>query len=154
MRSPNRWTAASLVPALMVGVSIVAAGITGSAIGAYFSGAPKIGHIIAFEPSPDNAIRDASRIELRRPDQPYCIFDLNVVRRLGGSLIVERQLDGDAADFRVHWAGQRTSDDAADCGGDAVLIAGRQELDRLASSAGGYIVSETPAPLFTPGMLD
>jgi hypothetical protein len=154
MRSTNRGTAALLVPALAVAVSVLAAGVTGNAIGTYFAGGPKIGHIIAFEPSAATTARDGSRLELRRPNQPYCIFDLNVVRRLGGSLVVERQLEGDVADFRVHWAGQRTSDDAADCGGDATLIAGRQELDRLASSAGGYTVSETLTPIFAPGLLD
>jgi len=116
----------------------MAAGVAGNALGHYVNGAPRVGHIIAFEPSPNGEADIATRLVVHRADHAECVLDLNTMRRSGGSLVVESQVAGEAAGFHTHWAGQRTSDDTGDCGSDAELIVRRQDLDLLGSFAGGY----------------
>ena len=66
----------------------------------------------------DRAHRRGHRLLVRRQDQFGCVLDLNVLRQSGGSLIVEIRPGNGASDFRVHWAGARTSDDPGNCGND------------------------------------
>jgi len=76
------------------------------------------------------------------------VLDLNVLRRSGGSLVVEGQVSETTGTFRVHWAGQRTSADTANCGEDAILILEKRELDILAMRAGGYGADQKRLPTF------
>jgi hypothetical protein len=99
---------------------------------------PHIGDIVAFTPSADQGFENNTRLIVHRPDQFGCVLDLNVLRHTGGSLMVESQVAETTGSFRVHWAGQRTSTDNANCGAQADLILDGQELDILALSAGGY----------------
>ena len=153
MRSTNRKTFASLLPAVAVVVSVMAAGVAGNAIGTYVSGAPQVGYMIAFEPSPAVGADKGGRLVVHRGDKSDCVLDLATLHRFGGSLVVESKVTGDTAGFRVHWAGQRTSNGSGDCGADAILIAGRQDLDLLAQSAGGYETAQTRATVFDRGLL-
>jgi hypothetical protein len=74
-----------------------------------------------------------------------------VLHRSGGSLVVESQADGGG--YHMHWAGVRTSADAADCGTDADLIVRRQVLDVLATYAGGYGADPDRMAVYILGVL-
>ncbi len=60
------------------------------------------------------------------------------LRQSGGSLIVEGQVSEAVERYEVHWAGQRTAADTGNCGKSADLILDGQQLDILATGAGGY----------------
>lgn len=147
MRTTKYKSAGGLIQAVAVAAFVLAAGVAGNVAGTYMHGAPQVGHIVAFEPTATAGSGDDTRLVVLRQDQFSCALDLNVIRRSGGSLVVETEI-GDAGNFRVHWAGVRTSNDTGDCGSDADLIVGRHELDLLASSAGGYGVGQERAPAF------
>jgi hypothetical protein len=99
---------------------------------------PHVGDIVAFAPSTALPADDGTRLIVHRQDQFGCVLDLNVLRRTGGSLVIENQLDAPPGRFAAHWAGPRTSADAADCGSQADLIVDRLDLEILSMSAGGY----------------
>ena len=136
MRTTKRKTLATLLPAVAAAASIMVAGVAGNVAGTYVNSTPRIGHIIAFAPGSD--VGANALVMTNRQGGSVCAFDLDVVHRFGGSLVVETLTPGEANGFLVHWAGQRTSEGAADCGSDAMLTIGRSDLDRLAASAGGY----------------
>jgi hypothetical protein len=115
---------------------------------------PHVGDIVAFSASTAAPFDDGTRLLVHRQDQYGCVLDLNVLRRAGGSLIVETQPDAGASGFRVHWAGARTSDDPANCGSDADLIVGRLDLDVLSLSAGGYGIGQKQATPFVTSDVD
>lgn len=54
----------------------------------------------------------------------------------GGSLVVEQRYDSQR-EYRVHWAGARTSSDANDCGSAADLLIQRTDLQLLSNAVGG-----------------
>lgn len=151
MRTTNRKTMTSLFPAVAVAGAVMGAGVAGNLIGTYLNSAPVVGHIIAFDATRSDEAEPGRRLEVQRADGTGCVLDLNMVRRFGGSLVVET-LAADSADgFRVHWAGKLTSDGAGDCGRDTNLIVGRRTLDLLASSAGGYGTGQDRAPVYALG---
>lgn len=67
-----------------------------------------------------------------------CALDPSVISASGGSLVVEARHLTPTLLYRVHWAGQRTTGDAANCGNDAELTVTRTDLQRLANAAGGF----------------
>ncbi len=109
---------------------------------------PHIGDIVSFTPTGNQPSADGTRLIVHRPSQFGCVLDLSVLRRSGGSLVVEGQVTEATGSFRVHWAGERTSVDTANCGEEADLILDGQELDILALSAGGYGTSKKHLPVF------
>ena len=151
MRRTNLRTAARLLPATAVAATVMAAGLAGNALGNYFIGTPQVGHIIAFEPIQDARVTIGIRLSAQRPGQSDCVLDLDVMRRSGGSLVVESQAIGGG--YHTHWAGARTSGDPADCGIDADLIVRRRALDVLATYAGGYGTDPDRMALYTLGVL-
>jgi hypothetical protein len=54
----------------------------------------------------------------------------------GGSLVVEER-SNDHRMYRVHWAGQRTTDGPSDCGSSADLMLSRPNLQLLINAIGG-----------------
>ena len=112
-------------------------------------GTPHVGDILAFVPSTTEPGESGTRLLVHRRNQFGCVLDLNVIRRSGGSLIVETEAGGGAGNFRVHWAGDRTSAGTENCGIDADLIVDRSDLNILALSAGGYGVAPKPMPVLT-----
>jgi hypothetical protein len=101
--------------------------------------APRIGDIISFPatktPSASTAsiTADPSGVLSRRP----CILDVEVMQRLGGSLLIEAvQLKPDRK-FQVHWSGVRTSNSSEDCGGSADLLLNNAQIAALVFAAGG-----------------
>ena len=145
MRTTKHKSIGGLIQAVAVAALVMAAGVAGNVAGTYVHSAPLVGHIVAFEASAKVGSDAATSMVVHRRDRSDCVIELNVIRRVGGSLVVETQIGGTGM-FRVHWAGPRTSNDSADCGSDADLIVGRHDLDILASSAGGYGTGQGRVP--------
>jgi hypothetical protein len=97
-----------------------------------------VGDIVSFVPSSNPPVEDGVRLIVHRRDQFGCILDLDVLRRSGGSLIVEGQVSEAVERYEVHWAGERTAADTGNCGKSADLILDGEQLDILATGAGGY----------------
>lgn len=110
---------------------------------------PRIGDIIAFTPSRQQAVDGGLRLIAQRLDQFGCILDLNILQHSGGSLVVESQVLEAKGMFRVHWAGGRTTADSGNCGEDADLILNAHEMDVLASAADAYDPLQKRDPVFT-----
>jgi hypothetical protein len=142
-----------LLPAIAALVCFVVALSAVNAIAAMAHINPHIGDIVSFAPSDgapsaDQPVEPAVRLIVHRPNQFGCILDLNVLRRSGGSVVVESQVTEAVGSFRVHWAGTRTSADNANCGTDTDLILDGQELNILAVGAGGYGAGPKHLPPF------
>ena len=152
MHKRNRKTLTSLLPAVAVAATVMAAGIGGNALGTYVNSAPQVGHIVTFVPSGGGA--GYTRVEVRRTDNSTCVLDSDVMRSFGGSLMVETRIADAQADFLVHWAGRLTSNEATDCGSDAIIKIGRHELDQLAASVGGYGAGPDRIPVLTPVLVN
>jgi hypothetical protein len=97
-----------------------------------------IGDIVSFVPAANPPVEDGVRLIVHRRDQFGCILDLDILRQSVGSLIVESQASEAVGRFQVHWAGERTAADTGNCGKSADLILDGQQLDILATGAGGY----------------
>jgi hypothetical protein len=138
MRSKNDMIVGILIPAIAgLGGTLLALTAV-HAIAAMTHMTPHIGDIVSFVRQTGEPVGDGVRLIVHRSSQVGCILDLGILRRSGGSLIVESQVTEVAGDFRVHWAGERTSADSGNCGNSADLILDRRELDILALGAGGY----------------
>jgi hypothetical protein len=133
-------------PALVAAACGLVATFAVNAIVALASAAPQVGDIVAFAPSATELSGGSTRLVAHRQGRSDCVLDLGVLRRSGGSLVVDTRLVGDAGGFRVHWAGARTSDDLRNCGGDVDLIVDHDDLDTLALAAGGYGVGRKRIP--------
>jgi hypothetical protein len=137
-----------LLPAIVILGCVLIALSAVNAIAAMAHIKPHIGDIVAFTPSTDPQDEDGTRLIVHRSTQFGCILDLSVLRRSGGSLVVESQVTEAGDSFRVHWAGERTSADNANCGRSADLVLDAQELDILALNAGGYGTGPKRLPAF------
>jgi hypothetical protein len=145
MRPINELAVRALRPAIAVtACAFLAAGL-GDKFTALARSRPSVGDILAFVPSTSMPDGDTTRLLVHRPGQFGCVLDLAVLRRSGGSMVVETEVGVDASNFRVHWAGTRTSNDNANCGGSADLIIDRRDLGILALTAGGYGVGSNTA---------
>ena len=151
MRTSNNRTARALGPAIVAAASVLATAVALNVIVGLAYITPHVGDIVAFRPT-QTAPFEAARLIVHRPDQLGCVLDLNVLRRSGGSLVIETQTDTPGRTFRVHWAGPRTSDEPSNCGKEADLVVDRLDLDILSMSAGGYGVSPKPTP-FIPAAI-
>jgi len=104
---------------------------------------PKIGDMVVFKPNTQDADTwqmqvPASRISPVGDIYDSCSLDPNVIAAKGGSLVVEARQEAPILQYRVRWAGERTSAGGADCGRDALLSVSRTDLQRLANAAGGF----------------
>jgi hypothetical protein len=108
---------------------------------------PTVGDIIAFDTRRDAPLENNARLLVHRPDQYACVLDLNTIRQSGGSLVVEARMPGESRAFQLHWAGDRTSSDTADCGRMADLIVDHRDMDAIAMAAGGYGVGRKTSTL-------
>jgi hypothetical protein len=111
-----------------------------------FRAAPAVGDMLVFGKVPTTDADDI-RLLVHRRDRFGCVLDLNVLRHSGGSLIIEATTEAGADDFRVHWAGQRTSGDTGNCGGEADLLVDHRDLEMLALAAGGFEAGARRAPI-------
>jgi hypothetical protein len=130
---------------------LVVAGAT-SLISALATSGPRVGDIITFDLSADaaTAVPDAAdqdvRLVVDRLNRPACILDLDTITHRGGSMVLEARIPGVTRAFFLHWAGERTSSDADNCGNTADLVVDRRDIDILALTAGGYGVGEKMRP--------
>ncbi len=110
---------------------------------------PRVGDIITFDPSlaPDSAASENVRLSAARENKASCVLDLDTITHRGGSMVLEARVPGVSRAFFLHWAGERTSSDAGDCGRNADLVVDRRDIDILALTAGGYGVDPKTHPL-------
>lgn len=140
----NRKTFSAFGPALLATISVSIAALAFDMVVNLARPVPNVGDIVAFPASMIGPPQEVTRLPVHKPDQFRCVLDLDVLHHSGGSLIVETRLNTDADDYRVHWAGVRTSDDPENCGNDADLILDRLDLEMLASAAGGFGTGPRP----------
>ncbi|MFZ0016841.1 MAG: hypothetical protein WAL10_05845, partial [Acetobacteraceae bacterium] len=102
---------------------------------------PKVGDIVSFDPL-DPISRDmharlaAMPVNERRG--VACVLDVRTMHANGGSVIVESREPRPSFGYRVHWAGKHSSNDGADCGASADLLVNLDDIELLATAAGGY----------------
>jgi hypothetical protein len=137
VRTINTKLIRVLVPAAAAASGVLAGAIMWNVIVTLAHPAPQVGDIVAFIPSAATPADDGTRLIVHRQDQS------------GGSLLIENQTAASPPSFNAHWAGARTSADAADCGPQADLIVDRLDLAILSFSAGGY--ATTPRRAFARG---
>jgi hypothetical protein len=101
---------------------------------------PDVGAIVVFRPSAQS--KDMWRITASVDDTAgaalSCTLSPTAMAVGGGSLVVEARRMSSPPIYRVHWAGQSTSDDSGNCGRQADLVLSRSDLQKLANTAGGY----------------
>lgn len=141
-------TARILLPMIVGAACMIVALTAVNAITDMAQKPQRIGDIIAFSASTDQPNGDLARLVVHRPGQFGCALDLGTLHQSGGSLVVEGQSMEAAGSFRVHWAGERTSSGANNCGDHADLILDGRELDVIALSAGGYGAGQKRLPIF------
>lgn len=153
MRTKTPSMARTLLPvAVGAGCMIVLLCIV-NGIAATTKTAPASGDIVSFQPTSVMPAGNDVRIAVRRAGgQPDCMLDLGTLRHTGGSLVVESEVTPAADAFQVQWAGERTTTDADDCGGNATLILRARDLNMLALSAGGYGIAEKRLPISAIGL--
>jgi hypothetical protein len=100
---------------------------------------PQVGDIIAFPASARPSVSTASMTvsPAASASQSTCVLDVEVIHRLGGSLVIEAVHARPDHHFQVHWAGVRTSHDRDSCGDSADLLLNRSQVAALIFAAGG-----------------
>ncbi|HUB12488.1 MAG TPA: hypothetical protein VMB34_11055 [Acetobacteraceae bacterium] len=101
---------------------------------------PAVGDIVQFQPQSRTPVDVTTQINATRVGGAACMLDVDILHRIGGSLVVEERLPGapDTPRYRVHWAGQRSANGTRNCGGQADLMLDESNLDVLAMAAGGW----------------
>jgi hypothetical protein len=130
-----------LLPAALLAVVVALAGLAGAVKIARtaVNFGPAVGDIVQFDPKGYLPLDIHTKVEATRADTSACVLDLESIHRHGGSLIVEQRYPANGtARYRVHWAGEQSAEDAANCGGDADLMLDDSNLDLLAMAAGGW----------------
>jgi hypothetical protein len=133
----NRKLTRTLFPIVAGAGCMIAMLSAMEAVGKWQNQSPNIGDILVFGASSEPFSGGDVQVIALRPGDAACLLDAATLRHSGGSLVVERQIAADGQ-FLVHWAGERTADDAGTCGQSADLVLDRHQLDRLGSAAAGY----------------
>lgn len=105
---------------------------------------PKVGDILVFKPTM-RVPADWEFAVVTVSDQlpVSCNLRPDIMASGGGSLVVEHRFASRRM-YRVHWAGQHTSDDTSDCGSAADLLVSRFDLQLLTNAVGGAGVEHRP----------
>ena len=107
---------------------------------------PKVGDIVAFDPM-DRMSRDmqARIAAIPADDTPgvACVLDVRAMHAGGGSIIIEARQPRPTFAYRIHWSGEHSSNDGADCGRSADLMINLEDVETLAMAAGGYGVPDS-----------
>ena len=149
MSSLNHNAVRAMRPAIVAVGCMLATATAVNAIVTMVRASPHVGDIVAFVPSAEAQSDETTRLVVHRQNRSECVLDLHVLRRSGGSMIVETESAAEQGGFAVHWAGARTSDDARNCGGNVDLAVDHRDLDILALAAGGYGVGRKRLPVLT-----
>jgi hypothetical protein len=142
----DRETGASVQVFLLAALAALAVGcgVAGAARQAAEIGL-EVGDIVRFDPSDPSAFNSDARLTVVRQGGALCVLDTDVIRRSGGSLVLEQRSATPDLTYLVHWAGLRTSgQQAEDCGRDADLALSTTDMRALAAAAGGFGADQTP----------
>jgi hypothetical protein len=110
---------------------------------------PKVGDIVTFDPLGSMSRDIKARLPAIVADNKAgvaCALDVRTMHAYGGSLIIEAREPDSKFGYRVHWSGQRSSNDGADCGASADLMLRLEDIEVLAMAAGGFGVPENRQP--------
>jgi hypothetical protein len=100
---PTNDTMARILLPVLIGIGCLIVALAGANAIATLAGmTPNIGDIVAFPAVNGQPIEDGTRLVVNRSDRPGCVLDLGVLRRSGGSLIVERRMTDGTGRFAVH----------------------------------------------------
>jgi hypothetical protein len=138
MKTRKRSASRSRSAVLFFAAAVLAAGLTATLVSSFHQAMPKVGDIVVFAPGGLQGDDGTIRIAAHRPGESGCVLDLETIRQTGGSLVVEARVARPVPGFRLHWAGERTSDADGDCGTNADLFLGTGDVGSLAAAAGGY----------------
>jgi hypothetical protein len=107
--------------------------------------APKVGDILAFRVGA-HVPTELDFPAVTMSDQLPVSYNLrpDVMVSAGGSLVVEERFENKRM-YRVHWAGQHTSNGEFDCGSAADLLVSRSDLQLLTNAVGGAGVQRGPS---------
>jgi hypothetical protein len=106
---------------------------------------PRVGDILVFRQGARMPPDWAFTVATASAPSVTCSLQPAVMASQGGSMVVEQRLRAPAT-FQVHWAGGRTSDAGADCGGDAALFLAGSDLQLLTNVVGGAGVEHKAFP--------
>jgi hypothetical protein len=138
--SANPHAPTGLITTAVLTVTVAMVGLAGAirlALNAAEIG-PQVGDILTFEASRKPPRNAPARVAAARDGQADCVLDTAVLHRLGGSLVVESRSPRPKRLYRLHWAGTRSADGAADCGTAADLLLDTERLEMIAMAAGGF----------------
>lgn len=102
---------------------------------------PKVGDIISFDPLASMSLDMRARVTaIPAGNAPgvACALDVRTIHANGGSMIIEGREPRINFGYRVHWAGARSSTDGTDCGSSADLMVNLEDIEVLATAAGGW----------------
>lgn len=106
---------------------------------------PDVGDMLAFRPGHVTPGLAPSTMLVQRDGQPACRIDLDTLRQLGGSMVIESRTPGPPRLYHAHWAGRHSSGDPQDCGPSAELQLTDEQMEILAMAAGGYGLRHGPS---------
>jgi hypothetical protein len=134
---------------LLAAVTLLAAGYGAAGLARHVAEfGPKVGDIVAFDPAHLAGFDSEARLTVDRPGQDGCEIDLGLLRRSGGSLVLERRGAGPEHVYRAHWAGAHTSkDQRTDCGNSTDVMLAPTDLNALVAAAGGFGADHSSGPL-------
>lgn len=100
---------------------------------------PRTGDLLIFTPAKQTwlEVEPVQVVTISKASPRSCVLDPQVMKRVGGSLVVESTRLHPTLSFRVHWIGSRTSDKATDCGSAVDLRLDDHALDAMSLSVGG-----------------
>jgi hypothetical protein len=102
---------------------------------------PKVGDIVAFDPTDPISADMKARVTATPTDgRPGvdCVLDVRAMHEGGGSLIIESRQPMTNHGMRVHWAGAHSANDSTNCGSAADLLLNQDDIEMLAMAAGGF----------------
>lgn len=148
MRASNRQSSGVFLRVVIFAVISTFVVVAAPVVGIILPPSPRVGDIVTF--TPDGFTGKGDRILVHRPGALACMLDLGLMGRGGGSVVVEQRIPGAEPTYRLHWAGPRTSADAADCGTSAELLLGERDVQALA--AVGVGAPEIGVPAYGEGV--
>jgi hypothetical protein len=144
MRSRKLKASRVLMPAVTGGICMIMLMSAMNAVADWRNASPAVGDLIAFAPQPAFGSSEPEVMSVKSLPNAVCVLDTGVLRRSGGSFMIQSRIDAEDGVVIAHWAGPRTSEGPDDCGNGSELVLDREQLSRLASAA------ETVLPIRQP----
>jgi hypothetical protein len=98
---------------------------------------PAVGDVVAFDANFGVPEDLPTRLSVVRTDGSPCQLDLNVMRQVHGSLMVDSATEEAPHAYRLHWAGTHSSLGSDDCGTTADIVASDRVMATLLVASGG-----------------